>query len=132
MSPALLSLPWLVPIGGFLWSRRHLPGRRWLVTGVLFGLVAESPSFGLYLLGMLSPFTFPLVIAAFPLALLHTAPGYELAVATGLVASGEPVEPPSVVTLLNALFWCASYAALGAWLDRRRPGGGAVGDAASA
>lgn len=69
---------------------------------------------------MLSPLTFPLVILGMPLALVHAAPGDELAVATGLVPTGTIVEAPSAVTALNAGLWCAAYGALGAWLDRRR------------
>ena len=120
MSSIALNLLWLAPVGAFLWSGRRFPRRRWLATGALLGLVVESASLGLYALAMSWPLTFPLVVLGLPLALLHVAPGYELAVAIGFVPAGVEVEPPSSVTLLNALFWSASYAALGAWIDRRR------------
>lgn len=82
----LLLLLWLVPITVAVVSRRRASAHFWRNTGIAFGLVVSPAMLGLYGLYFLGPIAALLGIVGLPLALLHGAPGYDLAVSLWLGA----------------------------------------------
>ena len=84
---------WLVPIGVSLWARRRAPMRLWLLTGLAFGAVVAPASMGLYGLYFVGPIPALIgMLIGLPLTLLHSGPGYQLAMWCGLIPPREDPE----------------------------------------
>lgn len=110
---------WLVPIGAFLWARRRARSRLWQLTGLAFGAVISPAANGLYGLYFLGPFTALFGLIGLPLALVHGAPGYDIAVRLGLVRSRTPVVglQSVYIEIINGISWMVVYGALGWTVD---------------
>jgi hypothetical protein len=117
---------WLVPVFAALASRRVAPSHVWRNAGVGFGLVVAPASLGLYGLYYLGPVAAIFGMLGLVLELFHGAPGYNLAIALGLIPSHTVITGAAriLVGLLNAVVWSLVYGALGwfidAWRARRR------------
>lgn len=113
---ALLAL-WLVPLAAALVSRRVAPSHLWRNTGFTFGLVVAPASLGLYGLFYAGPLAAVFGMLGLVLSLVHGPPGYNLAVAIGLVPSHTVVTGTANVPIevLNALVWSVVYGVVG-WL----------------
>lgn len=125
MSPLIaLLLLWLVPVAAFLFARRRAPAYLWRVTGFCFGAVVSPAATGLYGLYFVGPIAALLGLIGLPLAMLHGPPGYNLAIALGLVPPRTVVQgfQHVYIELLNAVVWSVVYGLLGAAIDfiRRR------------
>ena len=118
MLAALLGL-WLVPLLGYLIARRGAPAHRGLVTGFCFGSVVAPASMGLYGLYFLGPVAGLVGLLAFPVAALHSEPGYNLAVALDLIPSHTVVRGMQrmYLWLLDGAVWAVVYGGLGAFVD---------------
>jgi hypothetical protein len=113
---------WAIPIGAFLWARRHALGRLWQITGLAFGAVVSPAATGLYGFYFLGPLAAVLGLVALPLAMIHGEPGYDLAIRLGLVQPRSTVEgaPGVYVEILNGLIWAVVYGSMGWLVDRLR------------
>ena len=118
----LLLLLWLVPISVAVVSRRRASVHFWRNTGIAFGLVVAPATLGLYGLYFLGPIAALLGIVGLPLALLHGAPGYDLAVSLGLVPSHTVVEGMMYLPIeaINSAVWSIVYGAVGWGVDAFR------------
>ena len=129
--PSLLTallLLWLVPVGALVISARLAPSWVGRVTGLALGAIVAPALLGLYGLYFVNPIVGLIGLIAFPLAMLHEGPGYDLALALGLV-------PPRTVVagiqrvyteVFNGVVWALVYGLLGWLLDflrarKRRP-----------
>jgi len=117
---------WLAPVVAFLWARRSAPTRLWRITGSTFGAVVSPAAMGLYGLYFVGPIP-PLIgmLVGLPLTLIHTPPGYNLAIWFGLIQPRTVVEGVEhlYVELLNGVLWLAVYGTLGwivDWFRARR------------
>jgi len=117
---------WLVPLFAALASRRLAPSHVWRNTGVGLGLVVAPASLGLYGLYYVGPVAAVFGMLGLVLELFHGPPGYNLAIALGLIPSHTVIAGAAriPVELLNAFVWSLVYGALGwftdAWRARRR------------
>jgi hypothetical protein len=118
----VLLLLWLVPIIVAIASSRYARSHLWRNTGIAFGLVVSPASLGLYALYFLGPISALLGIVGLIFSLLHSSPGYELAVLFGLVPSGTVVEGLMYVPIeaLNSAIWSAVYGLVGWVIDAFR------------
>lgn len=121
----LLAL-WLIPLAAALVSQRLAPSHLWRNTGFAFGLVVAPASLGLYGLYYVGPLAAVLGMLGLVFSLLHGPPGYNLAIALGLIPSHTVVTGSAhvPVEILNALVWSVAYAFVGglvdSWRTRRR------------
>jgi hypothetical protein len=111
-----------VPIVTYRFARKHYPSRALLIAGIALGSVISPLSLGLY-----ATFFIPYVglvpgILGLMLTMLHSTPGYGVAVALGLTPSGQVVEGASHLYLaaINGAFWASIYGGLGWVADRYR------------
>ena len=118
---ALLAL-WLVPIAAVLVSRNVAPSHVWRNTGFAFGLVVAPASLGLYGLFYVGPVAAVFGMVGLVLSLFHGPPGYNLAIALGLIPPHTVVTSGAnvAVEVLNGLLWSVAYGALGLLIDRWR------------
>lgn len=131
----LLCLLWLVPIIVLAISVRLARSWAGRATGIALGAIIAPALFGLYGLYFVGPIAALVGLIAFPLAMLHGAPGYDLALALGIVTPATVVEGHQhfYVALLNGVVWAVVYGLLGWLIDfvratrqRRRVGLNAV------
>jgi hypothetical protein len=113
---------WLIPLVVVVVSRRAAPARVWRNTGIAFGLVVAPASLGLYGLYHVGPIAALFGLLGLALDLLHGPPGYNLAIALGLIPSESVITDAMRIPAetLNALVWSPVYGALGWFIDTRR------------
>jgi len=112
-----LLLLWLVPIAALAASARLAPTWVGRATGIALGAVVAPAFFGLYGLYFVNPVVGLIGLIAFPFAMLHGAPGYDLALALGVVPPHTVVAGIQhvYVEALNGAVWASFYGLLG-WL----------------
>lgn len=113
---------WLVPFGAAVVAYRFARGSLWRTTGFTFGLVVSPASLGLYGLYFLGPIAAIFGMVGLVLCMAHGFPGYNLAIALGLIPSHAVIIGTSAlpVEALNAVVWSIVYGALGWFIDVRR------------
>ena len=113
---ALLFL-WLLPVGALVVSARLAPTWVGRVTGIALGTIISPAFLGLYGLYFVNPIVGLIGLLAFPLAMLHGAPGYDLAVLLGVVPPRTVVvgRQRLYIELLSGGVWAIVYGVLG-WL----------------
>ena len=113
---------WLVPLAAALLSYRFARTSIWRNTGFALGLVISPASLGLYSLYFLGPLAAVLGMLGLVLSMLHGPPGYQLAIALGLIPSHTVISGASAapVELLNAVVWSVFYGTLGWAIDAWR------------
>ncbi|HEY9198203.1 MAG TPA: hypothetical protein VIR60_02475, partial [Gammaproteobacteria bacterium] len=118
----ILVLLILLPIAAWFWARHYRPLFVWRLTGTAFGIIVVPFCLGLYLTFFLSPFGFVTGFVGLTAGMIHSAPGYGIATAVGLVESHEVVEGDGLLWLfgVNAIVWSAVYGISGWLLDLRR------------
>ena len=119
MITALIGL-WLVPVVGYFLTRRTRPLWLWRITGTCLGAIASPALMGLYGLYFLGPLAALVGLVAFPLLMLHSWPGYDLAIALRLVEPRTVVKGVQhlYVWSLDGLVWASVYGTLGFVADR--------------
>ena len=124
----ILNCLWLIPFAAFGLSKAAKLRWRFRITGLLFGVIVEPASLGLYSLSFLSPWFAPLGLLGLLSEYLHGTPPYEFAVSAGLVPAARVVagDVRAVLVVVSALLWGPLYMSLGWLLD------GAVGATESA
>lgn len=123
----LLLLLGAVPILAHRIARRHFLHRRACITGIALGSVVAPLSMGLY-----ATFYWPYVglipgLIGLASSLFHGAPGYEAAIALGLMPSHHVAVGIEHLYVfgLSAIVWALIYGGIGWFMDRhrRRKGG---------
>lgn len=117
----LLTVLIFLPIITFWLGSRKAPEYKYMFTGIAFGAIVAPLSIGLYAWFHLSIFGIIPGGIGFVLSLIHEPPGYQAAVALGLVQKGEVVSSLSQhisVEALNGVFWSVIYGLLGYLLDQ--------------
>jgi hypothetical protein len=112
-----LLLLWLLPVAALAASARLAPTWVGRATGIALGAVVSPAFFGLYGLYFVNPVVGLVGLIAFPFAMLHGAPGYDLALALGVVPPRTVVAGIQhvYVEALNGVVWAVFYGHLG-WL----------------
>ena len=118
----LLLLLVVVPIIAFRYARRRYPNRVFLISGLALGSVISPFSLGLY-----ATFFIPYVglvpgILGLMSTMFHSAPGYNLAIALGIIPSHQVVGGVGHLYLaaIDAVFWATVYGGLGWLIDWAR------------
>jgi hypothetical protein len=120
---ALLLSLWLIPACTLVLALQLRPSRLWLITGIAFGAVVSPASMGLYELYFVGPL--PALIGMFvglPLMMLHSGPGYTIALWLGLIPPRTVVDGSQHFTLwvLDGLVWASVYGLIGWAVDSLR------------
>ena len=113
---------WVIPLLAAFWARARFPASVGLTTGVCFGAIVSPASLGLYSLFYTNGFLALFGLVGLVLSMIHSAPGYHLAMSLGVVPPGMVVEGVHrlLVEILNGLVWSSAYGTLGFLFDRVR------------
>jgi hypothetical protein len=108
-----------VPLAGWWYARKRVPGYTRLITGAALGLVISPLSFGLYATFYLSVLGFPTGLLGMFSSVVHEAPGYHLALWLGVVKRYALLSTWGhiYVEMLNGVLWTPVYGLLGFVLD---------------
>jgi len=110
------------PVLAFRYARRRNPNQTFLISGLALGAVISPLSLGLYATFFIPYVGFVPGILGLMSAMFHSAPGYNLAIALGIIPSHQVVGDVGHLYLaaIDAVFWAAVYGGLGWVFDRVR------------
>jgi hypothetical protein len=116
---SLLLLLGAIPMFSYRFARQRYPDRRFLIGGLTLGAVISPLSLGLYSLFFIPYIGLLPGMIGLALTLLHSAPGYNLALMTGIIPRGAVVEGIGHVYLaaIDAVVWAPVYGTVGWVLD---------------
>lgn len=118
----LLLLLAVVPILAFRLARSRFPSRAFLISGLALGLVISPLSLGLYASFFIPYVGFVPGIFGLMSTMFHSTPGYNLAIAFGIVPSHQVVEGVGRLYLaaIDGVVWAVVYGGLGWVVDWAR------------
>lgn len=118
----LLLLLAVAPFFAHRVARRRFPQWRACITGIALGCIVSPLSIGIY-----ATFYLPYVglvpgLIGLASSMFHGAPGYEAAIAMGVIPSHHVVAGVEHIYVfwLNALVWALVYGAIGRLIDLKR------------
>lgn len=116
-----LLLLWLIPVSTAIVAKRRYPRHAWQLVGISFGAIVSPASLGMYSLYYVgSVISGALGLIGLLLTLIHSWPGYYLALALHVIPSHTVVErfyQHLSVEILNGIIWLIVYGFAGRLLD---------------
>jgi len=108
------------PVLAFRYARRRNPNQTFLISGLALGAVISPLSLGLYATFFIPYVGFVPGILGLMSAMFHSAPGYNFAIALGVIPSHQIVRGIGHLYLaaIDAVLWAVVYGGLGGMINR--------------
>ena len=118
----LLLLLIIIPIFAYKWAKSNYHGYKFLILGISFGAIVAPFSMGLYATFFIPFIGLPTGMLGLVMVMLHSAPGYQLAIELELIPSGVVTTTSSnvIIAFINGIIWGIIYGALGYLIDKYR------------